>query len=112
TGEIKDGYLGTDFAWSPDRKKLAQLGFYPHFYPEADKSDYVQVNRVTVYGKMGGKESHHIIAGPEWSPDGRFLAFVDTVQNRNGAFLVALSDGKVARTVQLPAVNRILGPLR
>jgi hypothetical protein len=81
-------FLGLRFTPSPDRKKVAHLGWIPHFSPPYAQSHYIQINGKTVYppeGRETPQQKRDLNAGVhgigefQWSPDSSRLALVDQV---------------------------------
>ena len=91
---IKD-LLGYGFTPSPDGKHVAHVGPYPHFAPPPAQSNYLQIDKLTVYplpkgerpseqrpevarqGRTGWTGIHNFFSDFFWSPDSERVAFVD-----------------------------------
>lgn len=100
TGQTVRDLFGYDFAVSPDGKKVAHVGWIPHFAPPYAQSNYLQVDQMTIYpfpkGVIPREQEdlpgppkvvhqqgltyagiHEFMPGLSWSPDSQRLAFVD-----------------------------------
>lgn len=102
SGKVEQEYPGLLFSWSPDRRTLAQVGFIVHFAPPSSQNNCILFNGKPVYtpgcsnqlepdikrtqGRRGTQEEpahykniHEINSSLVWSPDGRTLAFYETI---------------------------------
>ena len=100
TGQTTRDLLGYDFTLSPDGKKVAHVGWIPHFAPPFAKSNYLQLDNTTVYPLPEGAAPveqkdlseppdvvdndglsffgiHEFVSGLRWSPDSQHIALVD-----------------------------------
>jgi WD40-like Beta Propeller Repeat len=104
TGAIVANYLGIWFSWSPDRKRLAYVGWMPHFEEQEQPSYFLRINKKTIYPadadqNQGG--THHLfLTQLIWSNDSNEVAFVDQVGRH--LFLVAASPRGPAVVQKLP----------
>ncbi|HKV25542.1 MAG TPA: hypothetical protein VJN93_13190 [Candidatus Acidoferrum sp.] len=102
TGKTVRDLLGYDFTVSPDGKEVAHVGWIRHFAPPYAQSNYLQINRTTIYPLpkgMGPVEQeglsdppevvrqeglnyrgiHEFLPGMAWSPDSQRIALVECV---------------------------------
>ncbi len=85
TGKRLRDLYGYDFKRSPDGKRVAHVGGYPHFAPPFAKSNYLQFDETSVYPtdrevRNEGKkwfEIHDFRHDLTWSPDSRHVALTD-----------------------------------
>jgi hypothetical protein len=100
TGRNTRDLLGFDFTPSPDGKWVAHVGWIVHFAPPYAQSNYLQVDRLTIYplpegmrpvGQVGLMEPpavvrkegptyrgiHDFVHGLSWSPDSQRIALID-----------------------------------
>jgi len=100
TGKTIRDLLGYGFTPSPDGSLVAYVGWIPHFAPPYAQSNYLQVERRTVYPLPPGvspiereglvepppvvrvdgptyRGIHQFLPGLSWSPDSRWIALID-----------------------------------
>jgi hypothetical protein len=95
TGKTIKDLLGYGFTPSPDGKYVAHVGPNPHFAPPPAHSNYLQIDKLTVYplpkGARPGEQRpevarqgrtrwtgiHNFVSDFFWSPDSERVAFVD-----------------------------------
>ncbi|HEV2990270.1 MAG TPA: hypothetical protein VG759_17630 [Candidatus Angelobacter sp.] len=100
TGRVTRDLFGYDFVTSPDGKRVAHIGWVPHFSPPYAKSNYLQLDNTTIYplpagarpveknGLEGSRDVvlhrgltfygiYEITSAISWSPDSQRVAFVD-----------------------------------
>jgi len=103
-GRVPRSWLGGGFSWSPDRTKLAYVGWVPHFSPPFAHPNYLEIDRKTVYPPEAAREIppqadtwdkpigyvvrerdglyrgiHEFTSALAWSPDGGWVALADRV---------------------------------
>jgi hypothetical protein len=106
TGAIAGNYLGIWFSWSPDKKRLAYVGWMPHFEEQEQPSYYLKINNKTIYPANGDADAtrggaHHLfLTQLIWSNDSDRVAFVDQVGRH--LFLVAASKSGPIVVQKLP----------
>jgi Tol biopolymer transport system component len=104
TGAIVANYLGIWFSWSPDKKRLAYVGWQPHFEEQEQPSYFLRINKNTIYpadaDQNKGGAHHLFLTQLIWSNDSREVAFVDQVGRH--LFLVAASTRGPAVVQKLP----------
>jgi hypothetical protein len=94
SGKVEKEFDGGGFSWSPDRRTLAHSGFVVHFAPPSGQNNCVLFNDNVVYTPgcsnyvkaesarapiLHFRDIHDIYSSFVWSPDGRSVAFVETV---------------------------------
>jgi len=97
TGQATRDLLGYEFTRSPDGKRVAHVGWIPHFAPPFAKSNYLQIESTTIYPLPRGKHPvaqanppdvvrnkgltysgiHDFRSGLAWSPDSQRVALID-----------------------------------
>ena len=100
TGQTTRDLLGYDFTPSPDGKRVAHVGWIPHFAPPFAQSNYLQLDHLTIYPLPEGTQpvEQDDLAGPpevvqeqdsgysgihafkpglRWSPDSQHVALID-----------------------------------
>jgi hypothetical protein len=100
TGQTTRDLLGFDFEPSPNGQHVAHVGWMPHFAPPYAKSEYLQIDRTTVYPLPSGLKPleqdnatippqvvqqhgltyagiHEFRSRLYWSPDSQRIAFID-----------------------------------
>jgi hypothetical protein len=119
TGETVRDLLGYDFTPSPDKKRIAHVGWIIHFAPPYAQSNYLQVENTTIYPLPKGAKPveqkllegppdvvrnkglmysgiHGFMPGLAWSPDASRIALLDCTfdwtANHEGS--LAAADGK------------------
>jgi WD40-like Beta Propeller Repeat len=104
TGAIAGNYLGIWFSWSPDKKRLAYVGWMPHFEEQEQPSYYLKINKKTIYpadaDQNPGGAHHLFLTQLIWSNDSGQVAFVDQVGRH--LFLVAASMAGPSVVQKLP----------
>jgi hypothetical protein len=116
TGRNTRDLLGYDFTRSPDGKLVAHAGWIVHFAPPYAQSNYLQVERLTIYPLPEGmrpveqvgltepptvvrKEGrtyrgiHGFQHGLSWSPDSQRIALIDCIYDWTPNTPGALSAG-------------------
>ena len=93
-GRTTKDLLGYWFERSPDRQKVAHVGWIPHFAPAYAKSNSLQIDGKTVYPAGDGASRdaslaerrgavyvgiHDFHSGLSWSPDGTRVALLERV---------------------------------
>lgn len=98
SGNIVAAYLGAGFKWSPDRTKLSQIGEIVHFAPSETQNDSVQINKKAVYSLPKDNLKHYINTSLSWSPDSKYLAFIEKHETNGKEILIILTaeGGKIA----------------
>ena len=114
SGRTTRDLLGYDFTPSPDRKRIAHVGWIVHFAPPYAHSNYLQLDNTTVYplpsgtkplpGKNGDPPPevvhhegasylgiHEFHSEFFWAPDSRHVAFIDCIYNWTSDRPAALS---------------------
>jgi len=75
-----------DFDWSPDGSELAlRVSPTPHVDDMGWHSSLVVIRRLT--GEVVRTLSQNVVAGPEWSPDGQSIAFLEFTPNKIAEWL-------------------------
>jgi hypothetical protein len=67
TGQTVRDLVGYNFTVSPDRKKVAHVGRIPHFAPPYAKSEYLQIDHMTIYPLPKGISPVEQMELPEWA---------------------------------------------
>jgi hypothetical protein len=121
TGQTTRDLLGFDFTPSPDGKYVAHVGWIPHFAPPPAQSNYLQIDRTTVYPlplgvspveQQGLPEPpkvvqqhgltysgiHEFTSRLFWSPDSQRIALIDCTYDWTANTVMASSagDGKAS----------------
>ncbi len=94
-GETYLSYLKSSFNWSPDRQHVAYIFSGVHYPPNASRSDVVMIDdkpQAFASGRVH-KEAIHSMSAPIWSPDGRHIAWLDS--------MAACNDNKLHTEEQL-----------
>jgi len=116
TARMTRDLLGYDFIRSPDDNYIAHVGWIPHFAPPYAKSNYLQLDRATIYPlpkdakpakdrlesdvvrQRGLTYSgiHEFMPGFSWSSDSRHITFVDCTYDwtANSAASQSEADGQ------------------
>jgi hypothetical protein len=105
SGKTVKDLLGYGFMPSPDGKYVAHVAPYPHFAPPIAQSNYLQIDKTTIYPLPNGTRPteeevdvvrrngstwlgvHEFAPKFFWSPDSERLAFVDCVSDWVGAIV-------------------------
>jgi len=132
TGRTLRDLVGYGFALSPDLKVVAHVGWIPHFAPPYAKSEYLQMDRTTVYPLPKGagpaeqkglpeppkvvlqdgllfQGIHEFMAEMYWSSDSQRIALIDCVYDwkANSAASQSEADGEESgRRCSLVVVSR------
>jgi hypothetical protein len=131
TGTITRDLLGYDFNPAPDGRLVAHVGWIVHLGPPYAKSNYLQVDHITIYplpAGMGPVEQvgltpppkvvrmkgpsyigiHDFQAGLHWSPDSRRIALIDCTYDwtpNHPATLVASNGAESNRRCSIVVVT-------
>jgi hypothetical protein len=116
TGQTARDLTGYNFTVSPDRKEVAHVGWIRHFAPPYAKSEYLQMNHITVYPLPKGMKPleqrglseppnvvhqdgllyhgiHEFMPEMYWSPDSQRIALVDCVYDWKANSTESQSEG-------------------
>lgn len=85
-------------AWSPDRKKLAFVG-----YQHGRSSIYIDTLATGHLQKFTGEPG--INGAPAWSPDGRFLAVTLSYGRNPDIYIYGVETGRKLRLTHSPAID-------
>ena len=111
TGRELREHIGSHFVWSPRHSRVASFGNVPHFTPEENKSDSLEIDGRVVYPGKDDRERHWFRSQPVWSADGRQVAVVDHRQSDSSLWLIIVSiDGRVAAELLARGVPRTEWP--
>ncbi len=98
--ELGEG-IGSNFAWSPDGRTLANFGNVPHFSNADHKSDSLEVGtHLWPNQSSSDSEQHWFRSAPSWSPDSKYIAVVDHQRRIRKAFFLEIVDAKTGERTE------------
>jgi hypothetical protein len=87
---------GSGFTWSPDLRRLANIGNVPHFSSDEEKSQSVEIEGEELFPRVGARVRHRFRSGLTWSSDSAALAFIDHRDDRSLHLVVIRVSGGVS----------------
>lgn len=91
--------IGTGFAWSPDRRLLANFGNVAHFTPDDSKSDSIEAAG-HAWPPAADREQHWFRSELSWSPESGFVAVVDHQRRIRKAFYLEMLDCRTGKVIE------------